>query len=117
MASERVQRRIDRLLDQAEEAMDSFNWDSVRDCAQAVLGLDSENADALAFLDSADRVLRNQPSGGTHEIQSTTPTAQTPDQPTSFANDRYQVKRLLAEGGKNPGVPGMGLAASRADIG
>ena len=63
MASERVQRRIDRLLDQAEEAMDSFNWDSVRDCAQAVLGLDSENADALAFLDSADRVLRNQPSG------------------------------------------------------
>ena len=100
MASERVQRRIDRLLDQAEEAMDSFNWDSVRDCAQAVLGLDSENADALAFLDSADRVLRNQPSGGTHEIQGTTSTAQTPDQPTSFANGRYEVKRFLGEGGK-----------------
>ncbi len=63
MASERVQRQIDRLLDQAEEAMGQMNWDSVRDCAQAVLGLDSENADALAFLDSADRVLRNQPGG------------------------------------------------------
>ena len=37
----------------------------------AVLGLDSENADALAFLDSLDRVLRNQPSDGAHEIQST----------------------------------------------
>ena len=68
MASERVQRRIDRLLDQPEEAMDRLDWDSVRDCAQAVLGLDSENADALAFLDSADRVLRNQPSDGAHEI-------------------------------------------------
>ncbi len=40
MASERVQRRIDRLLDQAEEAMDSLNWDAARDYAQAVLGLD-----------------------------------------------------------------------------
>jgi len=60
MASERVQRQIDRLLDQAEEVMGRLNWDSVRDCAQAVLGLDSENADAL-------------------------PIAQTADQPTSFA--------------------------------
>ena len=37
MASERIQRRIDRLLDQAEEAMDQMDWTSVRDCAQAVL--------------------------------------------------------------------------------
>ena len=99
MASERVRRQIDRLLDQAEEAMGQMNWDSVRDCAQAVLGLDYGNADALAFLNSADRVLRNQPGDGTHEIQSPTPTAQT-DQPTSFANGRYEVKRFLGEGGK-----------------
>ena len=62
MASERVQRRIDRLLDQAEEAMDSLNWDAARDYAQAVLGLDPGNADALAYLDSAQRVQENQPS-------------------------------------------------------
>ncbi len=99
MASERVQRQIDRLLDQAEEAMGQMNWDSVRDCAQAVLGLDSENADALAFLDSADRVLQNQPRDGAHKIQSSEPSDQT-DQPTSFANGRYQVQRFLGEGGK-----------------
>ncbi len=62
MASERVQRRIDRLLDQAEEAMDSLNWDAVRDYAHAVLGLDPTNSDALAYIDSAQRVQDNQPS-------------------------------------------------------
>ena len=33
MPSERVQRHIDRLLDQAEEAMESLNWDAARDFA------------------------------------------------------------------------------------
>ncbi len=97
MASERVQRRIDRLLDQAEEAMDSLNWDAARDYAQAVLGLDPGNADALAYLDSAQRVQENQPS----TVISEKPiTAQPPDQPISFANGRYEVKRFLGEGGK-----------------
>ena len=50
MASERIQRRIDRLLDQAEEAMDRLDWGTVRECARAVLGLDSAYSDALAFL-------------------------------------------------------------------
>ncbi len=30
MASERIRRRIARLLDQIEEAMDRLDWDSVR---------------------------------------------------------------------------------------
>jgi hypothetical protein len=37
MATERVQRQIDRLLDDAEEALAGFDWDSVRQCAEAVL--------------------------------------------------------------------------------
>ena len=102
MASERVQRQIDRLLEQAKEAMGQLNWDSVRACALFVLGLDFGNAGALAFPNSADRVLRNQPGDGTHEIQSPTPTAPT-DQPTSFASGRYEVKRFLGEGGKKKG--------------
>ena len=53
MASERIQRRIDRLLDQAEEAMDQLKWDAVGEYAQAALGLDPGNTDALAYLDSA----------------------------------------------------------------
>ncbi len=57
MASERVQRQIDRLLDQAEEAMGQMAWDAVRDCAKAVLGMDSSNNDAIAFLASAEQVL------------------------------------------------------------
>ena len=50
MASERIQRQIDRLLDQAEEAMGRLEWGTVRECARVVLGLDSTNSDALAFL-------------------------------------------------------------------
>ncbi len=45
MAIERVQRRIGRLLDQAEEAMDRLDWESVRNVAKVVLGLDPENRD------------------------------------------------------------------------
>ncbi len=97
MASERVQRRIDRLLDQAEEAMDSLNWDAVRDYAQAVLGLDPANTDALAYIDSAQRVQDNQPAAVTAEPRREAAAA---DQPTSFANGRYQVKQFLGEGGK-----------------
>lgn len=55
MASERIQRRIDRLLDEADEAVVDLNWAIVRDRAQAALTLDPENGDALAFLAAAQR--------------------------------------------------------------
>ncbi len=81
--------------------MDRLNWDSVRDCAQAVLGLDPQNNDALAFLASVDRVLQNHPDSKTQEISAQADPISLPtDQPTSFANGRYQVKRFLGEGGK-----------------
>ena len=50
MASERVQRTIERLLDEAEDAILQSNWSAVRDRSQNVLVLDHENRDALAFL-------------------------------------------------------------------
>ncbi len=50
MASGRVRRRTVGLLDQAEEAMDSWNWDAASDYAQAFLGLDPENAFATPSL-------------------------------------------------------------------
>ncbi len=49
MATERLQRRIERLLDEAEEAVSELNWAVVRDRAQAVLGLDPDNEDGLAL--------------------------------------------------------------------
>ncbi len=112
MVSERIQRRIDRLLDQAEEAMDQLNWDSVRDCAQAVLGLDPQNIDALAFLASVDRVLKNHPDSKIQETSAqAVPISHPTDQPTSFANGRYQVKKFLGEGGKKKVYPSPGYLA------
>ena len=50
MVSERVLRRIERLLDQADEAADGHNWDLVRELARRALVLDGENEDARALL-------------------------------------------------------------------
>ena len=53
MPSERIQRQIDRLLDEAEEALTRFDWEAVAVRAEAVLRFDSSNADAIAFLEAA----------------------------------------------------------------
>ncbi len=57
MPSERVQRQIDRLLDEAEEAISRYDWEAVREAGHAVLAIDPENADAITYLASADRAL------------------------------------------------------------
>ena len=99
MASERLQRRIDILLDEADQAIAQSEWSVVRDRAQNVLALDPDNGDAATFLAAADRALASgsQPPAATPTPISNEPTA---DQPTSFANGRHQVKRFLGEGGK-----------------
>ena len=104
MASDRFQHRIDRLLDQIEEAVDLRDWETVSQLAQDVLVLDPGNGDANNFLGAAQRALgtssslpATQPITIPTHSQALTPTL---DQPTSFANDRYEVKRLLGEGGK-----------------
>ena len=60
MATERIQRQIDLLLDQIEQAAAQLNWPGVRDRAQAVLAYDPENQDALAFLAAAERAIGAQ---------------------------------------------------------
>lgn len=55
MVSERIQRRIDRLLEEADEAVAQRNWLAVLGCAQTVLSLDPENPDALIYLAAAQR--------------------------------------------------------------
>ena len=54
MASERIQRRIDSLLDEADQAIANEDWTTVASRARAVLRLDSENDDALAYLAAAE---------------------------------------------------------------
>ena len=101
MVSERIQRQIDRLLNEAEEAVARYDWEAVRRGAQAVIAFDPNNEDALAFVAAADRAL------GSSEIawdgsaaQPPTPAPPPDRQPTSFAGGRYQVKEFLGEGGK-----------------
>ena len=104
MASERVQRRIERLLDQLDEAETQGNWESVRDLAQDVLEIDPDNTETGAYLRSSARRLGAVTATPSDPPSSPPDSAavadrQTP-QPTSFANGRYQVKRFLGEGGK-----------------
>ncbi len=57
MASELVQRRIERVLDQIEEAADQQNWERERALAEEVLALDPDSQDAQTFLVAAERSL------------------------------------------------------------
>ena len=61
MTSERVQRQIDRLLDEAEEALAQRDRAAVRERVQHALALDPDNSDARGFLAAADRALGNGP--------------------------------------------------------
>ena len=62
MASERIQRRIDRLLDQVEELADQREWSQVKDLSEEIIQLDADNADAKTFLDLAQLRLSSSPS-------------------------------------------------------
>ena len=100
MASERGQRRLERLLDQIDDAETQGNWELVRSLALDALEFDAENVEVSAYLRVAERHL----SEGAIPAQETASTPGTTNSgnvlPTSFANGRYQVKRFLGEGGK-----------------
>lgn len=103
MPSERVQRRIDRLLDQAEEALEALDWSRAQEIAGAVLVVDPENEDAKSFLAMAEHNLGESDSGspgpplpsGEGQLPSASEST-----PTSFASGRYEVSDFLGEGGK-----------------
>ena len=50
MPSERVQRRIDKLLDEAEAAADVNDWPTMLARATAVIRVDPRNEDAESFV-------------------------------------------------------------------
>ena len=106
MASERIQRRIERLLDQIDAAEASEDWQRVRDLARDVLDLQEDNTEAVAYLRASERRLGTPQQSDTEasqpaiSIDSAVAEPATQHLPTSFANDRYQVKRFLGEGGK-----------------
>ena len=75
MASERIQRQIERLLDEAEEASAERNWEVVLDRAQHVLTFDPQNPDGLALLAVAERALGPTGSSPSGLAVPTSPTA------------------------------------------
>ncbi len=110
MPSERVQRRIDRLLDRAETAADEEDWTTVLGRAEAVLAVDPGNQDAIDFISMADRVLTADgttlspaPRDAPRAISTAPDDSEgsvTDTTPTSFASGRYTVSEFLGEGGK-----------------
>ena len=57
VASERIQRRVERLLDEIEQESDQDNWQRVLELAKQVLGFSPDNVDAKAFLGVAEERL------------------------------------------------------------
>ena len=50
MATEWLKGQIDLLLQGAAEAISRYDWEAVRQSAQAVLALDPDNSDGLGLL-------------------------------------------------------------------
>jgi len=104
MPSERIQRRIDRLLDEVESAADSEDWQTVLRLTRQVLELDDENEDAHTFLDIANGRMKASESETTvvavNDSKTRAVVPSTDEPPTTFSDGRYQVKEFLGEGGK-----------------
>ena len=98
MASERLQPQVNRLLDEAEDALAQRNWETVREHVQDAVAIDPDNSEAQTFLSAADRALGGVSASTTAAAPADSP-APSP-LPTSFVSGRYQVKRLLGERGK-----------------
>ncbi len=104
MTSERIQRRIEALLDEADQAVADEDWATVAAHARAVLRLDDENVDARGYLEAAEKPGSTTDSGGASASgkSPSTTTAEAP-LPTSFVSGRYEIKSFLGEGGKKRG--------------
>ena len=85
MASEGVQRRIDRLLDEADDVISKYDWEAVSRDAHAFLAIDPEHSEGLASLATAERefaTLAPNPasdSGTTTTTEASIPTLGTPE--------------------------------------
>ena len=106
MPSPRVQQQIDRLLDEAEQAMATTDWVTVRQRCEAALALDPENEDAQFYIEAADRAEGKTDKASNQEAGTTSAPAAAQRVPadaseiSSFADGRYEVTKFLGEGGR-----------------
>ena len=85
MTSEIIQRQIKRLLAEAEEAIEKFDWETVHQRARTVIGLAPDNVDGVALLDAANRMLSDiEPTTSSvpPSVISTLQSQSTAEQPT-----------------------------------
>jgi hypothetical protein len=71
MPSERIQKRIDHLLDQADAAAEANDWQSVRTHARAVLIADPDTPDAKTLLAMADELAPEESYGTAANVPQT----------------------------------------------
>ena len=95
MASERTHRRIDILLDQAEEAITDEAWQTVASRARSVLALDPNNVDAANFLAAADRAA-GETSNTAPSLQETT-SSEPPTTAASADAERRQLTVMFCD--------------------
>ena len=100
MASDRIQRRIDLLLDEADQALADGDWAVVTDRSSKVLALDPDNTDAATYIAAAERALGGSTPPAAKDHGTPISPVSIPFPPTSFANGRYRVNQFLGEGGK-----------------
>ncbi|MCH8206858.1 MAG: protein kinase [Chloroflexi bacterium] len=100
MATDRIQRQIDRLLDEAEDGVSRLDWEVVRDRARAVLVFDPDNRDAQGFLAAAERALGPGSDLNRTVLDETPAPEPRAPTPTMFKEGRYVVKGLLGEGAR-----------------
>ncbi len=87
MPSERIQRQIDRLLDDAEAAVSKGDWQLVNELTQRALTLDPENDDARALLAAAKRGLGDS-AGAPPPASGAPPAPGSPSACEATRNDR-----------------------------
>ena len=96
MVSERMQRRLDAFLDEADEAASAQDWPRVVGAARAALAIDAENGDAQTFLKIAVANGVDDEAPAANALASTPaaspPASVAPAQPESFVGGRYHVR-------------------------
>jgi hypothetical protein len=115
MPSERVQRRIDDLLDQTEEAVKATEWSRVRELAEAVLVADPQNEDAKTFLAMAERATEvgtgpaeaSAPGSTPAALSSAEPPPSTPSASNSQASTAKEKREHQRENRQRPGTMPM----------
>ena len=64
MAGERIQRRIEKLLDLADAAANDAEWPQVAESARAVLAVAPDNRDAQSYLAMAEAAMATGNTNG-----------------------------------------------------